>query len=132
MKLVPYLFFRGDCAPALEAYAALGLGSVRDIMRYRDGPPSERGSVTPDWVLNATFAGDGVEFMASDGDDSEPMKGVALTLVMSDLPRARSLFAALAEGGTVRMPLQPMFWGAEFGTLTDRFGVQWQINCDGG
>ncbi len=38
-------------------------------------------------------------------------------------------FLALAEGGTVTMDLQDMFWGAYFGALTDRFGVQWMVNC---
>jgi PhnB protein len=42
---------------------------------------------------------------------------------------AKRLFDALAEGGKVSMPLQDMFWGAYFGSLTDRFGVQWMVNC---
>lgn len=39
------------------------------------------------------------------------------------------LFAALSEGGTVGMELQEMFWGGYFGSLTDKFGVQWMFNC---
>ena len=39
------------------------------------------------------------------------------------------LFKALAIGGTVSMPLQEMFWGDYFGSLTDKFGVQWMFNC---
>lgn len=39
------------------------------------------------------------------------------------------LFAALAEGGSVGMALQEMFWGGYFGSLTDKFGVQWMFNC---
>jgi len=39
------------------------------------------------------------------------------------------LFAALAEGGKVDMPLQEMFWGDYYGSLRDRFGVQWMFNC---
>ena len=39
------------------------------------------------------------------------------------------LFAALKEGGKVEMALQDMFWGAYWGTLTDRFGVHWMFNC---
>lgn len=40
------------------------------------------------------------------------------------------LFAALSEGGKVETPLQDMFWGAYFGTCTDRYGVQWMFNCE--
>jgi PhnB protein len=39
------------------------------------------------------------------------------------------LFRALSEGGKVTMPLQDMFWGAYFGSCTDKFGVQWMFNC---
>lgn len=39
------------------------------------------------------------------------------------------LFTALSDGGVVTMPLQEMFWGGYFGSLTDRFGVQWMFNC---
>jgi PhnB protein len=39
------------------------------------------------------------------------------------------LFKALAEGGTVEMPLQEMFWGGYFGSLADRYGIRWMFNC---
>jgi PhnB protein len=39
------------------------------------------------------------------------------------------LFGALSAGGKVEMPLQDMFWGGYFGSLTDRFGVHWMFNC---
>ena len=39
------------------------------------------------------------------------------------------LFNALADGGTIEMPLQEMFWGGYFGSLTDRFGIHWMFNC---
>jgi PhnB protein len=42
---------------------------------------------------------------------------------------ADSLFAALSEGGKVGVPLQEMFWGDYFGSFTDKFGVQWMVNC---
>lgn len=41
------------------------------------------------------------------------------------------LFNALAEGGKIEMELQDMFWGDYFGSLTDKFGVQWMFNCAG-
>ena len=39
------------------------------------------------------------------------------------------LFNALAVGAKVDMPLQDMFWGAYFGSLTDQFGIRWMFNC---
>ncbi len=43
---------------------------------------------------------------------------------------ATKLFNGLAAGGQVGMPLEKMFWGALFGFLTDKFGVQWMVNYD--
>jgi PhnB protein len=43
----------------------------------------------------------------------------------------RKLFAALSAGGKIMMPLEEMFWGALFGSCTDKFGVQWTFNCMG-
>lgn len=39
------------------------------------------------------------------------------------------LFKALKEGGKVELELQEMFWGDYYGSLTDKFGVQWMFNC---
>ena len=41
------------------------------------------------------------------------------------------LFKALSNGGKVEMELQDMFWGAYYGSLTDKFGIQWMFNCNG-
>lgn len=49
---------------------------------------------------------------------------------MKNASAARSVFAALSEGGTVTMPIEKTFWAVLFGVLTDRFGVSWEINCE--
>ena len=54
---------------------------------------------------------------------------VYLNLEPDTREEADRLFNALSEGGQIEMPIQDMFWGAYFGSLTDRFGVQWMINC---
>ena len=45
------------------------------------------------------------------------------------MTEADKLFAALSAGGKVEMKLQEMFWGDYFGSFTDKFGVNWMINC---
>jgi PhnB protein len=42
----------------------------------------------------------------------------------------KRLFDALADGGKITMELQVMFWGAYYGSCTDKFGVQWMFNCN--
>ncbi|HEY0669151.1 MAG TPA: SRPBCC domain-containing protein [Sphingobacteriaceae bacterium] len=41
---------------------------------------------------------------------------------------ADRIFNELSAGGTVEMPIQDMFWGAYYGSFTDKFGINWMIN----
>jgi len=40
------------------------------------------------------------------------------------------MFAKMAEGGSVTMPMQQTFWAERFGMLTDKFGINWMFNCE--
>jgi PhnB protein len=120
MRLAPYLYFRGNCGPALAFYAGLGLGSVKELRRYEGTPMVERfGAEWATKVLHSRFEGPSARFFASDGPDSEPMKGCALFLEVEDLSEAKRLFAGLAEGGRVTVALARQFWGDWYGNLTD-------------
>lgn len=54
---------------------------------------------------------------------------ISINLQPDTRAETERLFKALAEGGNVQMALQDMFWGDYFGSLTDKFGVQWMFNC---
>ncbi|MEB3223959.1 MAG: VOC family protein [Candidatus Sericytochromatia bacterium] len=71
----------------------------------------------------------GTDAVASMGHALTMGNNVHLNLEPDTRAEAERLFAALAEGGTVEMPLQEMFWGALWGSLTDRFGLKWMVNC---
>ena len=58
------------------------------------------------------------------------MKGFSVTLGVDKPAEAERIFHALAEDGTVRMPIQETFWATRVGMLTDRFGTPWMINCE--
>lgn len=60
----------------------------------------------------------------------EALKGFAMMLDPEEPEEAERLFAALAQNGTVHMPLQQTFWALRFGSVTDQFGVPWAINCE--
>ncbi|MEI9975521.1 MAG: hypothetical protein WDO73_27720 [Ignavibacteriota bacterium] len=59
-----------------------------------------------------------------------PVKRACMSIGIGDQEEAKRLFHALAEGGVVQMPLAATFWAAQFGMLTDRFGIPWMINCE--
>jgi PhnB protein len=87
-----------------------------------------------DKVMHASFVAGDVKFMASDGRAGAAPDGqddIALSLATSDDAEGKRVFAALADGGTVEMPLEEAFWGGKFGSLTDRFGVQWMVSVNG-
>ena len=74
-------------------------------------------------VLMGTDAPESMGFQVRFGNN------VYINLEPDTRAQADKLFAALAAGGKTEMPLQDMFWGAYFGSCTDKFGVQWMVNC---
>jgi PhnB protein len=129
MQLSNYLFFRTTCEPALEFYTQCELGRVVEVMRHgADGMPVKNEAMGGK-IMHAKFEGPGVLFYASDNDDAEPMRGSAHILMLTSRERTDQLFACLGDGGTVTTPIGLQPWGAYYGKLTDRFGVQWMLNC---
>ncbi|HEX4646137.1 MAG TPA: VOC family protein, partial [Verrucomicrobiae bacterium] len=67
--------------------------------------------------------------MASDGcEEGQKFEGFSLALSVATAAEADRAFAALAEGGQVKMPLNKTFWSPRFGMLTDRFGIGWMVS----
>jgi len=126
----PYLYFKGSCEAALNFYVQCGLGEIKELRRYEGTPLVERdGAAWRDKVLHAVFEGPGIRLCASDGPDSEPMKGCAIFIEEDDAARAQALFEALSSGGRITVPFKKQFWGDHYGNFTDQFGVQWAMNC---
>jgi PhnB protein len=42
----------------------------------------------------------------------------------------QKLFEGLSDGANITMPLENQFWGAYFGMLTDKFGIQWMLSFE--
>lgn len=129
MQFSPYLYFRGQCEAALTFYAACGLGEMSEVMRFGDSPMA--GGAMDDKIMHCRFEGPGLRFYASDPPDAEPMKGCALLLEPDGAAAGRVVFDALSAGGDVKVAYATQFWGDWYGNFTDRFGVQWAVNCKG-
>ena len=109
------------------------------IARFKDGPPCPDQPSLPeadaDLVMHVALPIlGGHMLMGTDAPESMGFKlnvgnNVYINLEPDTRAETDRLFAALGEGGVVEMPLQDMFWGAYFGSLTDRFGVRWMFNC---
>lgn len=129
MQLSNYLFFTTACEEALAFYARCGLGQVAEIRRYGENGMSGSNDAMRGKVMHAKFEGPGVLFYASDNEDAEPMRGSAHILMMQDLEQAKLLFERMARDGKVTTAPGVQPWGAWYGKFTDRFGVQWMLNC---
>ncbi len=130
--ITPYLDFGGRCEEALKFYGkALG-AEVEMVMRNNESPqPPPPGMLQPGFenkIMHASFRVRGVLLMASDGiDDKTRFDGVRLALSVPSEADARQAFDALADGGSVQMPLTRTFWSPCFGMVTDRFGLGWMV-----
>ena len=126
----PYLLFNGHAREAIALYeAALG-AQIESISRFGDVdqscPEARR-----DLVMHAALRVDGALLMLSDGPFDQPLPPtgiVSIALDLDDVAQAHRIFDALAEGGQAIQPLFPAPWGALFGALNDRFGVNWMFN----
>lgn len=131
-RIEPYLFFGGRCEEALAFYSAALGATVSFMSRYSDSPDAiPPGMLAPgfeDKVMHATFHIAGNTLMASDGCDSNSsFSGFKLSIALPTEAETARAFSALAEGGSVQMPLSKTFWSPCFGMLTDRFGLSWMI-----
>lgn len=130
--LTPYLNFPGTAEAALNYYAeALG-GQILFIQRFGDMPGGAQPGQAPNHVLHAEFVAEGVRLLVSDGPDvpTAPEARTYLSLDFTDGNQIDRVFALLAEGGQVQMPLQDTFWNARFGICIDKFGIAWMCNHD--
>ena len=130
MTIQPYLFFDGNCAEAVEFYAA-ALGAQVSVQTFADAPmetPPEQASR----VMHATIRIDDTVLFASDGMPGVPLEEgmrAHISVTVDDAKRGAEIFEALSAGGAVTMPFEKQFWGDTFGMLTDRFGVKWMVDA---
>jgi len=133
MQVNPYLTFNGNCEEAFKAYQKILGGEIAAMIPYEgtpgaEGMPAERRKK----IIHARLVGNGMVLMGSDAppDRYEPMKGFSVTLNTKKPAEAERIFNALADQGTVRIPLSETFFAVKFGMLVDKFGTPWMINCE--
>jgi PhnB protein len=134
MQVQPYLYFHGRCEEAVEFYrTALGAEAI-ELLLFKDAPePVPPGMLPPGFeskVMHGTFRIGETTVLVSDGmrEASSGFQGFSLAIQVATPAEADRVFAALAAGGQVGMPLGKTFWSPRFGGVTDRFGVSWMVN----
>ena len=137
-SLQPYLFFRGRCEEAIGYYREKLGAEVLVMMRFSDNPDTAGAGEMPDGlgekIMHASLRINGSDIMMSDGMKSGPLdfQCMSLTLSVRDAAEADRMFDALAEEGSVEMPMAETFFSPRFGAVTDKFGVSWMVIVDAG
>lgn len=130
VKVESYLFFDGRCEDAIEFYRRTLGAEVLMMMRFKESPqPGMCPLGSDNKIMHASFRIGETMVMASDGEcgGKAEFRGFSLSLTMSNATEAERVFAALAEGGQVQMPLTKTFFSPSFGMVADRFGVSWMV-----
>lgn len=137
MKIHPYLNFEGKTEEAFRFYERILGGKVTEIHRFGSMPQEGDFELTPEQKNLVLHVGlelpDGQMIMASDIIEGMCPKRVegnnfSISVHPDTKQEADRIFNALAEGGTITMPIADQFWGDYFGSLTDRFGINWMVN----
>lgn len=125
-KLTPYIFSEDAKAQAEFYTQALG-GEILSVMTYGQLPDAQE--ALKDKVLHLSLIAGGINIFMSDSvfESMSQGNGLNLCLEFATEAEAREAFDKLAEGGHVKDPLKPAFWGALFGVLEDKYGVMWMI-----
>jgi PhnB protein len=133
--LNPYLNFAGNTEEAFKFYKSVFGGDFKILQRFKDTP--EAGKVPAnekDKIMHVALPiGKGNTLMATDALESMGQRlvlgnNIYLSIEAESKEEAESILIGLSPGGKVTVPLADAFWGAFFGMVTDKFGIQWMVN----
>ena len=128
-----YVFFDGKCREAFEFYEKLGIGKIESMISNEEAPPgAEYDPTRKNNIMHGALKIGDTLLMASDVPPKWYAKpqGFDIHLTATGVEDAERLFAALSEGGEVKMPLEKSFWAERFGGCVDRFGIPWMVSVD--
>jgi PhnB protein len=114
-------------------FGGMGIAHFGDIPAQEGMPPLAENDknlvmhielpITGGHVLMGTDAPESMGFRVNFGNN------VHISLEPDTRAETKRLFDALSADGKITMDLQDMFWGAYYGSVTDKYGVQWMVNC---
>ena len=136
-----YLNFQRNTEEAFNFYKSVfggefsggGVARFSDIPVTEGMPPLSEEDKNLIMHIELPILG-GHKLMGTDAPESMGFKvnfgnNIYINLEPDTREETKRLFKALSDKGTVTMELQDMFWGALYGSCTDRFGVNWMFNC---
>lgn len=129
MQLDIYLNYGGNCEEAFTFYERHLGGTITMLMRHGEQPAGQ-GGVPPEWngkVLHAQMTLAGTTLLGADIPSHQPIRSAYLSLTLDTDQDADRVYALLADGGQIFMPMQDTFFASKFAMLRDRFGTSWML-----
>jgi PhnB protein len=138
-RVSTYLNFMGDTEEAFTFYASVfGTDFSVPLLRFGDmpAPPGapalpehERGKILHvELPILAGHVVMGTDMLESMGHALRVGNNTTVNLEPDTKAETARLFAALSDGGSETVGLDPMPWGSLWGVTLDRFGVRWMFN----
>jgi PhnB protein len=132
-----YLNSNGTTEEAFRLYQSVFGGEFIDLQRFKDTPGvANLSAADAEKIMHVALpVGDNLVLHCTDSLESMGHTvtiGTNFNLMIEagSKEEAEKYFHQLSAGGKVNIPLRDEFWGAYFGAVTDRFGIQWMINFD--
>jgi len=141
-KVSIYLNFENQTEEAFLFYRSIFGGDFTPpgFRTFGDMPPMEGMPPLPDHLKNGIMHVElpilgGFKLMGTDAPKEMGFSvtfgnNIYINLEPDTKAETQRLFVALSEGGKVEQELEDMFWGAYFGSCTDKYGVRWMFNCE--
>lgn len=129
-----YLNFPGTTEEAFKLYKSVLGGDFLVVQKFKDTPEGARLSdKDKEAIMHISLPVGNNVLMGTDALDSMGKSltignNFSISLEAESKMEAERIFEGLSKGGKETMPLQDTFWGAYFGMLTDKYGIQWMIN----
>ena len=131
----PYLNFPGTTEDAFNFYKSVFGGEFIAVFRFKDTPEAGKMSdEEKEKLMHISLPiGKGNILMGTDALESQGFKltsgnNINLSIESESKEEADKIFQGLSEGGKVTMPQSDTFWGAYFGMLKDKFGINWMVS----
>jgi len=133
MKVSTTLHFNGQCEAAFKFYERRLGAKIEFLLKWGESPAGDK--VPPEWrdkVLHARLKLGGADLVGGDvlARDYRQPQGFSVMLAVDDPQNAEQMFAALGDGGSVKLPLQKTFWAPLYGVVVDRYSITWEVNCE--
>jgi len=137
MKFIPYLSFEGNAEEALEFYAEIFNGTISRVMRWNEMPIDETTQPIPENYKNKILhseltIGSNVIYLSDTFPGMKVAYGdsISININPQSEEELRLIFDKLSSGGEVEMPVGEMFWDSVFGSLKDKYGINWSLDYE--